>query len=72
MSGVTNAMTMNVQVKELLHSFDDLPQGDQWIFAFEIIRRTIQFDFPPFEDEDLVHQAEELFLALDREEAVNA
>lgn len=63
---------MNVQVKELLHSFEDLPQGDQRIFAFEILRRTISFDLPPLEDDDLVSQAEELFLALEREEAANA
>ncbi len=62
---------MTVQVKELLHSFDDLSQDDQWTFAFEILRRTIRFDFPPLEDNDLVYHAEKLFLALDQEEAVN-
>jgi hypothetical protein len=66
------AMPMNVQVKELLHSFDALPQCDQRIFAFEILRRTIRFDLPPLEDDDLVYHAEELFLALEREEASNA
>ncbi|MDY0095040.1 MAG: hypothetical protein RBT80_20275 [Candidatus Vecturithrix sp.] len=65
-------MMMNVQIKELLHSFDELPQGDQRIFAFEISRRTISFDFPPLEDDDLVYQAEGLFLDLDREEAAHA
>ncbi len=65
-------MMLNVQVKELLHSFDALPQTDQRLFAFEILRKTIQFDFPPLEDDELVYHAEELFLALDQEEAVNA
>jgi len=65
-------MTMNLQIKELLHAFDELPQGAQRSFAFEILRRTLHFDFPPLADDDLVFQAEELFLALDREEAANA
>ena len=69
MPGVRFAMT--VQVKELLHSFNELSQEDQWTFAFEILRRTSQFDFPPLEDNDLVYHAEELFLALDQEEALN-
>jgi hypothetical protein len=47
------------------------PFQNQWTFAFEILRRTSQFDFPSLEDNDLVYHVEELFLALDQEEAIN-
>ncbi|GAK61064.1 hypothetical protein U27_00962 [Candidatus Vecturithrix granuli] len=62
---------MTAQVKKLLNSFEHLSDAEQWEFAFVILRRTSQFDFPPLEDDDLVQYAEELFLALDQEEAAN-
>ncbi|MDC0837806.1 hypothetical protein POG23_08970, partial [Limnoraphis robusta] len=37
--------------------------------AAEILKRVINFDVPPLTDEDLVLNAEELFLALDEQEA---
>ena len=36
--------------------------------ALEILRRLVNFDFPPLTDEDLVLNAEKLFLALDQQE----
>ena len=62
---------MTTQVQELLHSFERLSHDEQWELAFEILRRTVQFNFPPLQNEDFVYCAEELFLALDQEEAVN-
>jgi hypothetical protein len=39
--------------------------------AAEILRRSLQIDFPPLEDAALVERAEELFLSLDQHEASN-
>ncbi len=61
---------MTMPVQELLHSFERLSDDEQWELAFEILRRTVQFDFPPLQDDELVYCAENLFLALDQEEAV--
>lgn len=49
--------------------FDDLPTTEQQAIAAEILKRVINFDVPPLTDEDLVLNAEELFLALDEQEA---
>jgi len=64
-------LSMTMPVQELLHSFERLSDDEQWELAFEILRRTVQFDFPPLQDDELVYCAENLFLALDQEEAVN-
>jgi len=37
--------------------------------ARAILSRLVNFDFPPLTDEDLVLNAEALFLALDQQEA---
>ncbi len=62
---------MNMSARELLHSFDRLPDKEKQEAAFEIIRRTAQFKLPDLKDEDFVYCAEELFLKLDREESEN-
>jgi len=58
------------QVQELLTTFDHLSHDDQLEAAVEILRKTIQFNFPSLDDDELVACAEELFLALDYEEAL--
>ena len=40
--------------------------------ACEILRRIRDVDFPPLSDEELVLNAEALFLELDRQEATDA
>ncbi len=62
---------MTPYVQELLYSFDRLSNHEQREVAFEILRRTLQFDLPPLQDEDLVCCAEALFLGLDQEEAAH-
>lgn len=59
---------MNTLAQELLKNFDDLPKIEQRAIALEILKRVINFDVPPLTDEDLVLNAEELFLLLDEEE----
>jgi hypothetical protein len=63
---------MTAQVQEILHTFDLLSEGDKRELAGEILRRTLMLDVPPLSDEQLVGAAEELFLQLDRSEAVDA
>lgn len=60
---------MTALAQEILNSFDQLTDTEQLKIAVEILRRLVNFDFPPLTDEDLALNAEELFLALDRQEA---
>jgi hypothetical protein len=60
---------MTSSVQHLLHSFDLLPETEQRAVAWEILRRTVNFDFPSLSDDELVLSAEALFLELDRQEA---
>ena len=62
---------MATPVQQILDSFSRLPETDKRFVAAEIIRRTMASDLPTFTDEELVLSAEELFLELDRREAVN-
>ncbi|MCT7958060.1 hypothetical protein [Laspinema palackyanum] len=59
---------MNTLAQEILKNFDDLPKTEQQAIAVEILNRVINFDVPPLTDEDLVLNAEELFLALDEQQ----
>jgi len=59
---------MNTSVKQILDSFDQLPESEKRELASEILRRTVKLDFPSMTDEELVLSAEELFLELDKRE----
>ena len=63
---------MTVQVRNILESFDLLPEVDKREFVAEIIKRSQMLDVPPLTDEQLVGAAEETFLELDRREANHA
>ena len=60
---------MNTLAEQLLKNFDDLPDTEQHAIAVEILKRVVNFDVPSLTDEDLVLNAEELLLALDKQEA---
>jgi hypothetical protein len=53
---------MTTLAKELLSTFDSLPEPERIEIAVEILKRVTNLDFPPLSDEDLVWNAEELFL----------
>ncbi len=55
--------------QELLSTFDSLSESERLEIALEILKRVIQLDFPPLSDEDLVWNAEEIFLELDNQES---
>jgi hypothetical protein len=71
-----DSTVMNTLAQEILKNFDDLPQTEQqaillrrrFAIAVEILKRLINFDVPSLTDEDLVLNAEELFLAFDEQE----
>ena len=60
---------MTALAQKILDTFDKLPDSEQLEIALAIMKRLVHFDFPPLTDEDLVLNAEELFLALDQQEA---
>lgn len=60
---------MTAIVQELLYTFDRLTNSEKLELASEILKRLTHLDFPPLSDEDLVLNAEELFLELDKRES---
>ena len=63
---------MSVGVLELLEKFDRLPAEDRRQAAHEILLRAADMDTPILGDESLVRAADEVFLALDRDEDEDA
>jgi hypothetical protein len=61
---------MTALVEELLNTFERLTDSERLDLVLEILKRTVYLDFPPLSDEDLVLNAEELFLELDKEESL--
>lgn len=59
---------MATTAENLISIFDTLPEPEKREVAIVILHRTLEFDLPPLSDDDLTLSAEELFLALDREE----
>jgi hypothetical protein len=59
---------MTTGVQDLLRSCELLPEADKRELAAQILRRSLRFESPPLSDEDLVRNAEALFLDLDRRE----
>ncbi|WP_016951479.1 hypothetical protein [Anabaena sp. PCC 7108] len=57
---------MTTLAKELLSTFDSLPELERLEIALEILKLVTNLDFPPLSDEYLVGNAEELFLELDQ------
>ena len=63
---------MTTATQHLLDSFDLLSEAEKQIVLCELLRRVRDADLPPLADEDLVANAEALFLDLDRREATDA
>jgi len=62
---------MSTTIENILDTFEHLPDAQKRELASEIIKRTIKLDLPPLSDDELVLQAEALFLELDERESVN-
>jgi hypothetical protein len=63
---------MTIAAEQFLNSFDSLPEADKHAVAVEILRRVNSSAPDDLSDETLIAAAENLFLALDAEEAKNA
>lgn len=61
---------MTALVEELLNTFDRLTDSEQLDLLLEILKRAGDLNFPPLSDEDLIGNAEGLFLELDEQEAL--
>lgn len=59
---------MNPQAQTILTTFDSLSERVRYEVALEILRRTKDIDLPSLTDDDLVANAEALFLELDQRE----
>lgn len=62
---------MTALVQELLNTFDRLTESERLELVLEILKRTVDLDFPPLSDEDLVLNAEAIFLELDKRESAH-
>jgi hypothetical protein len=60
---------MTQTVEKLLVSFEQLSETEKHDLAVEVVRRTDIFGASDLSDEELALAGEDLFLALDREEA---
>jgi hypothetical protein len=60
---------MTVAVEEILKTFDQLTDLEQLDLAIKVLQRVTNLDFPPLSDEDLVLNAESIFLDLDQQES---
>jgi hypothetical protein len=60
---------MTATVENLLISFEKLTPSEKQELAIEVVRRTDIFGAPDLSDDEQTLLAEDLFLALDREEA---
>jgi hypothetical protein len=62
---------MTALVQELLNTFDRLTDSERLELVLEILKRTVDLDFPPLSDEYLVVNAEGIFLELDQRESAH-
>ncbi|MCL4708684.1 hypothetical protein KJ068_26290 [bacterium] len=60
---------MSTAVQNILRSYESLPELEKRELAYEILRRSSKFNFPPVSDDELVLSAEELFLEFDQRES---
>lgn len=59
---------MTATAENLISIFDSLSEREKREVATVILHRTLELDLPSLSDEELVLNAEQLFLELDREE----
>lgn len=69
LSDLVKGNKMSTSVKKILDSFEKLPEKEKRELASEILRRTAKLEYPSLTDEELILNAGEIFLELDRSEA---
>lgn len=63
---------MTQTAQNIISTFDRLPTAEQKEITKIILRRHLEIEMPSVSDDELVVSAEELFLELDRLEAIDA
>jgi hypothetical protein len=63
---------MTQRAQDIISTFDRLPTAEQKEITKIILRRHLEIETPSVSDDELVASAEELFLELDRLEAIDA
>jgi len=63
--------SIETTVEEFLKSFDLLPEVEKNRVAMAILLRSLELESAPITDEELVLNAEQLFLELDNRESEN-
>ena len=65
---ISRGKIMTALVEEILNTFDRLTDSERIELVLEILKRTIDLDLSLLSDEDLVLNAEEIFIELDKQE----
>ena len=63
---------MGTPAENVIATFEELPDAEKREVAAAILRRSLEIEFRPLSDNELVLSAEETFLELDRREAEDA
>lgn len=63
---------MTQTAQDIISTFDRLPTNEQKEITKIILRRNLEIETPSLSDEELILNAEEIFLELDRREARDA
>ena len=63
---------MTQTTQDIIKTFDHLPLAEQKEVIKIILRRNIDIETPILSDEELILNAEEIFLELDQREAIDA
>ena len=67
-----NEVIMGAPAQNVIDTFDEIPDPEKREVAAAILRRTLEIEFLPVSDDELILNAEETFLELDRREAEDA
>jgi len=59
---------MTQTARDIISTFDNLPPSEQKEVMKIILRRNLEVETPALSDEELILNAEEIFLELDRRE----
>jgi hypothetical protein len=59
---------MPITAEQLLKEFESLPDSDKLGVVTEILRRVFKIDYSPLSDDELIMNAEAVFLELDQQE----
>ena len=59
---------MTNAARQLIETFEALPEGEKRVVTMEILRRTALEDHPQLDEAELILAADQVFLELDRRE----